>query len=40
MALKEGDKVMFDNERIELFKAETDKDNPDIKEYQRLVLAV
>lgn len=39
MELKEGDKVTFDNDRIELFKAETGNDNAEIKEYQRLVLA-
>ena len=39
MLLKEGDKVTFDNDRIELFKTETTSENADVKEYQRLVLA-
>ena len=34
-----GDKVTFDNDEIELFKAETSSDDPAIKQYQKLVLA-
>lgn len=34
-----GDKVTFDNDRIEEFKAETDLDNKEIQQYRKLVLA-
>jgi hypothetical protein len=37
--LKVGDKVMFDTERLELFKTETNGGNDAIKQYQKLVLA-
>ena len=34
-----GDKVTFDNDSIEIFKAETRSDDKAVKQYQRLVLA-
>ena len=37
--LKIGDKVTFDNDNIESFKAETSSENKDIKKYRELVLA-
>jgi hypothetical protein len=37
-AIKIGDKVTFDNDKIEIYKAETSSDNPEIKTYQKLVL--
>ena len=33
-----GDKVTFDNDKIELFKKETSGDDKAIKQYQKLVL--
>lgn len=37
--LKPGDKVTFDSDNIETFIAETSGENPEIKQYQKLVLA-
>ncbi len=37
--IKAGDKVTFDNDRIEAFRAETNLDNKDIQQYRKLVLA-
>ena len=37
--IKVGDKVTFDNDQIEAFKAETDLDNNEIRRYRKLVLA-
>jgi hypothetical protein len=37
--LKIGDKVTFDNDKIEIFKAETSSEDKAIKQYQQLVLA-
>jgi len=34
-----GDKVTFDNDQIEAFKAETDLEDKEIKQYRKLVLA-
>ena len=34
-----GDKVTFDNDQIETFKAETNLDNKEIQQYRKLVLA-
>jgi hypothetical protein len=34
-----GDKVTFDNDRVEEFKAETNIDNKEIQQYRKLVLA-
>ena len=34
-----GERVTFDNNRIEEFKAETDIDNKEIQQYRKLVLA-
>lgn len=34
-----GDKVTFDNDKIEVFKAETNLDNKEIQQYRKLVLA-
>lgn len=36
--LKIGDRVTFDKNQIELFKAETSSENQAIKQYQKLVL--
>ncbi len=38
-AIKVGDKVTFDNDRIEIFKAETSSNDKAVKQYQQLVLA-
>ena len=35
---KIGDKVTFDNDKIELFKEETKEDTEAIKQYQKIVL--
>jgi hypothetical protein len=37
--IKVGDKVTFDNDQIETFKAETNLDNKEIQQYRKLVLA-
>ena len=37
--IKVGDKVTFDSDKIELFKAETNLDNKEIQQYRKLVLA-
>ena len=37
--IKIGDKVTFDNDKIEIFKAETSSDDKAVKQYQKLVLA-
>jgi hypothetical protein len=37
--IKVGDKVTFDNDKIEVFKAETNLDNKEIQQYRKLVLA-
>ena len=37
--IKIGDKVTFDNDKVEVFKAETNQENKDIQQYRRLVLA-
>lgn len=39
MGLKSGDKVTFDSDKVETFIAETSGDKPEIKQYQKLVLA-
>jgi len=36
--IKIGDKVTFDNDKIEVFKAETSSPDKTIKQYQQLVL--
>lgn len=36
--LLNGDKVTFDNDKIELFKSETNSTSPEIIKYQKLVL--
>ena len=36
--IKTGDKVVFDNDKIEVFKAETSGPDKAIKQYQQLVL--
>ncbi|MES2328228.1 MAG: hypothetical protein V4539_01410 [Bacteroidota bacterium] len=36
--IKVGDKVTFDNDKIELFKAETQSEDKAVKQYQQLVL--
>ncbi len=36
--IKVGDKVTFDNDQIELFKAETSSNEKAIQQYQQLVL--
>lgn len=33
-----GDKVTFDNDKIEIFKAETSSDDKAVRQYQQLVL--
>jgi len=38
-SIKVGDKVTFDNDQIETFKAETNLDNKEIQQYRKLVLA-
>lgn len=37
--LKAGDKVTFDSDKVESFISETNIDSPEIKQYQKLVLA-
>ena len=37
-AIKVGDKVTFDNDKIEIFKVETNSDDKEIKQYQQIVL--
>jgi hypothetical protein len=37
-AIKVGDKVTFDNDKIEIFKAETSSNDKNVKQYQELVL--
>src|SRR5206468_10343389 len=37
--LKIGDKVTFDNDKIEIFKKETSSNDKAVKQYQQLVLA-
>ena len=37
-AIKVGDKVTFDNDKIEIFKAETSSPEKAVKQYQQLVL--
>lgn len=36
--IKVGDKVTFDNDKIELFKAETRSNDKTVRQYQQLVL--
>lgn len=36
--IKVGDKVIFDNDRIEIFKAETSSPEKAVRQYQQLVL--
>jgi hypothetical protein len=36
--IKVGDKVVFDNNQIEIFKAETNSNDKAVKQYQQLVL--
>ncbi len=36
--LQVGDKVTFDNDKIEIFKAETSSDDKAVRQYQQLVL--
>ncbi|RZJ99133.1 MAG: hypothetical protein EOO43_27220 [Flavobacterium sp.] len=37
--IRVGDKVTFDNDKLEAFKADTNRDNKEIQEYRKLVLA-
>jgi hypothetical protein len=37
--IKVGDKVTFDNDKIDIFKAETNSEDEAIKQYRKLVLA-
>ncbi len=37
-AIKVGDKVTFDNDKIKIFKAETNSEEKAVKQYQQLVL--
>jgi 3-isopropylmalate dehydratase small subunit len=37
--IKIGDKVTFDNDKVEVFKAETNLDHKEIQQYRKLVLA-
>jgi len=37
-SIKVGDKVTFDNDKIEAFKAETSSQEKAVKQYQQLVL--
>lgn len=39
MAIKIGDKVTFDNDQVENFKAETSSQDKAVQDYRRLVLA-
>lgn len=36
--IKIGDKVTFDNDKIEIFKLETSSEDKEVKQYQQLVL--
>ena len=36
---KIGDKVIFDNNKVEIFKAETNLNNKEIQQYRNLILA-
>lgn len=36
--IKIGDKVTFDNDKIEIFKAETQSEDKAVRQYQQLVL--
>lgn len=36
--IKVGDKVIFDNDKIESFKTETNGDDKSVKQYQQLIL--
>ena len=38
-SIQVGDKVTFDNDQIETFKAETNLENKEIQQYRKLVLA-
>ncbi len=38
-SLKPGDKVTFDTDKVQTFIAETSMDNPEIKQYQKIILA-
>ena len=38
-AIKVGDKVTFDNDKVEIFKAETSSNEKAIRQYQQLVLS-
>jgi 3-isopropylmalate dehydratase small subunit len=37
--IKIGAKVTFDNDKIEIFKTETNRENKEIQQYRQLVLA-
>ena len=37
-AINVGDKVTFDNDKIEIFKTETSNDDKAVRQYQQLVL--
>jgi len=37
--IKVGDKVTFDNDKVEIFKAETSSPEKAVQQYQKLVLA-
>ncbi len=37
--IKIGNKVVFDNDKVEVFKADTNVDNKEIQQYRNLVLA-
>ena len=37
--IKVGDKVTFDNDKVEIFKAETRSEDNAVKKYRKLVLA-
>ena len=39
LPIQVGDKVTFDNDKIEIFKAETNLDNKEIQQYRKLILA-
>jgi len=39
MKIENGDKVLFDTEKLDVFKSETTGDTEGIKQYQKLVLA-
>jgi hypothetical protein len=38
MPIKIGDKVVFDNDQVEIFKAETNSNDKAVRQYQQLVL--